>query len=47
MWVITAWQHISPEVIAKGVCCISNSRDGTFDDSCGMVGRGWECHELL
>jgi len=46
MWVIT-WQHISPEVTVKGVWCISNSVDGIDDDSCGMAGGGWECHELL
>jgi hypothetical protein len=46
MWVITEWQRISPEVTVKGVCCISNSMDGT-DDSCGMAGTGWQCHELL
>jgi hypothetical protein len=34
MWIITAWQHISPEVAVKGFkkCCISNSVDGTDDD---------------
>ena len=38
MWVITAWQHISPEVIVKGVkvCCMSSAVFGTNDDSCGM-----------
>jgi hypothetical protein len=31
MWIIMAWQHISPEVIMKGFrkCCISNEMDET------------------
>jgi hypothetical protein len=31
MWIITAWQHISPEAIVKGFkkCCISNVMDQT------------------
>ena len=35
MWVITTWQHISPEVIMKGYfkCCISNAMDGTNEDT--------------
>jgi hypothetical protein len=34
MWIIMAWQHISPEVILRGFkkCCISNAMDGTGDD---------------
>ena len=34
MWIITAWQCISPEVSVKGFkkCCISNAVDGTDDD---------------
>jgi len=34
MRIITAWQHISPEEILKGVkkCCISNAMDETEDD---------------
>jgi hypothetical protein len=34
MWIIRAWQCISPEVIVKGFkkCCISNAVDGTDDD---------------
>jgi hypothetical protein len=34
MWIITAWQGISPEVIVKGFkkCCISNTMDETCDD---------------
>ena len=33
MWIRTAWQLISPEVIVKGFkkCCISNVIDGTDD----------------
>jgi len=33
--IITAWQHISPEVIMKGFrkCCISSVVDGTDDDT--------------
>jgi hypothetical protein len=36
MWIITAWQHFSPEVFIKGAkkCCISSVIDGTNDDSC-------------
>jgi hypothetical protein len=31
VWIITAWQRISLEVIANGFnkCCISNGMDGT------------------
>jgi hypothetical protein len=31
MWIITAWQHISPEVTVKGFrkCCISSAVDET------------------
>jgi len=34
MWIITVWQHISPEVTVKGfkMCCISNGTDETDDD---------------
>jgi len=34
VWIIIAWQHISPEVIVKGFkkCCISSAVDGTDDD---------------
>jgi hypothetical protein len=34
VWIITAWQHISPEVIVKGFkkCCISTAMDGTDND---------------
>ena len=33
MWIITAWQHISPEVSVKGFkkCYIYNAMDGTDD----------------
>jgi hypothetical protein len=33
MWVITAWQRITPEVTVKGVkkCCISSAIDETDD----------------
>jgi hypothetical protein len=39
MWIITAWQHISPEVFVKGAkkCCIPNATEGTNDDSCGTA----------
>ena len=39
MWIIIAWQCISPAVIQKGFkkCCVSNAVDGTDDDSCGMA----------
>ena len=41
MWIVTPWQHISPDVTAKGVmnCCISNAMDGTNDYGCGMAVR--------
>ena len=41
MWIITAWQQISPEVTVKSVmkCCISNAMDGTNDYCCGMAVR--------
>ena len=34
MWINTAWQRISPEVIVKGFkkCCVSNEMDGTDGD---------------
>jgi hypothetical protein len=34
VWIITAWQHISPQVTVKGFkkCCISNAVDGTDGD---------------
>ena len=34
MWIITAWQCISLDVVVKGFqkCCISNAMDGTDDD---------------
>jgi hypothetical protein len=33
MWMMTAWQRISPEVIVKGFerCCISNAVDEADD----------------
>jgi hypothetical protein len=33
LWIIVAWQRISPEVTVKGdkKCCISNAVDGTDD----------------
>jgi len=33
VWIITAWQCISPEVTMKGFkkCCISSAMDGTGD----------------
>jgi hypothetical protein len=41
MWIITAWQCISPEVTVKGVkkCCISNSMNQTDGD---MLWKGSE-----
>ena len=41
MWIITAWQHISPKVTMKGFkkCCISNVVGGTDD---GMLWNGTE-----
>ena len=37
MWIVTAWQHISPQVTVKGVtkCSICNAMDGT-----GMLWNG-------
>ena len=34
MWIVTALQHISPEVTEKcfNKCCMSNAVDGTDDD---------------
>jgi hypothetical protein len=34
MWIIMAWQCISPGLTVKGFhkCCISNAVDGTDDD---------------
>jgi hypothetical protein len=34
MWIIMAWQCISPEVTVKGFkkCCIPNAMDGIDDD---------------
>jgi hypothetical protein len=39
VWIITAWQCISPEVVVKGVekCCISSAVNGTDDGIRGMV----------
>jgi hypothetical protein len=33
VWIISTWQHISPELTVKGVrkCSISNAVDGTND----------------
>ena len=34
MWIITAWQRITPKVTVKGFekCCLSNAVDETDDD---------------
>jgi hypothetical protein len=34
VWIIRAWQYISPELTVKGFkkCCMSNAVDGTDDD---------------
>ena len=39
MWIVTAWQYISPEVTVKGFkkCCISNAMDETDDDMLRMA----------
>ena len=41
MWIITAWQCISPEVSGKGFknCCISNGMEGADGD---MLWNGCE-----
>jgi hypothetical protein len=35
MWIITAWQCITPQLIVKGFkkCCISNAVNKTHDDT--------------
>jgi len=44
MWIITAWQCISPEVSVKGIkkCCASIAVDETDD---GMLWKGIEQDE--
>jgi hypothetical protein len=39
MWIIMAWQHISPEVIVKDCMnsCMSSAMDETGDNICGMA----------
>jgi hypothetical protein len=34
VWILTAWQHISPEMTVKSLkkCCIYNTGDGTDED---------------
>jgi len=41
VWIITAWQCISPEVSVKGIkeCCVSIAADETDD---GMLWKGIE-----
>jgi hypothetical protein len=45
MWIITAWQHISPEMTVKHCknFCISSSVDGTDGDMLWNVSS--ECEE--
>ena len=45
MWIVEAWQCISPGVTVKGFmkCCISNVVDGTDDDMLWNVRS--ECEE--
>jgi hypothetical protein len=52
MWIIKAWQQISPELTMKGFkkCCISNAVDGTnvemlSNDSKGDGNVRNECEE--
>ena len=52
MWIIIAWQCISPEFTVKGFkkCCISSALDGTDDDMLWNAkeedGNVWsECEE--
>jgi hypothetical protein len=44
MWIITAWQHISPEITVEGFkkCFISKAMDQTDDDMlrCGSEEDG-------
>ena len=46
MWIMAAWQHISPEESVKGFkkCCISSAVDGTDD---GMLWNGSEEDGML
>jgi hypothetical protein len=39
MWIITAWQHTSPEVTVRGFrkCCISSGMDGADDNICTFI----------
>jgi hypothetical protein len=41
MWIITTWQHISPEVTVKGFkkFCISSETDGADDDMLRMTAK--------
>jgi hypothetical protein len=44
MWIITVWQHISPELTLKGfkICCISNGTDETdVDIFCKGSAEDW------
>ena len=49
MWIITAWQHISPEVTVKGFkkCCISKTMDDDMlQNGSEEYGNVWsECEE--
>jgi hypothetical protein len=52
MWILTAWQYISPEVTVKGsqMCCTSSAVEGTDDDmlwegSEGVENVRCECEE--
>jgi hypothetical protein len=35
MWIITTWQHVSPELTVRGFkkSCLSSAVDGTKDDT--------------
>jgi len=46
MWIITAWQHISPKVTVKGFkkCCISTVMDGQVMICCGMAVKRMGMH---
>jgi len=49
VWIITAWQNISPEVTVKGFKkrCVSNAVDGNVRSECeeGKEDEGTDCED--
>jgi hypothetical protein len=45
MWIIMEWQHISLEVVVKGVkkCCVSSAVIETDEVSCGLAVKRAGC----